>query len=182
MNFISISGFNHSFTEHGFIIGLCSTWADLTYQRCLSQMWTRRGQLDHYFPEFAHLGEQPVYNREIFFQDVAGEDDTEDDGVWGYQEAWASYRYRQSQISGRMASTYPQSLDFWHLSQDFADSMPHLNQDFIEEHPPVDRVIAVPSEPQFLIDAWFDLTCTRAMPIYSAPGIVTGKQIGRAHV
>ena len=70
-----------------------------------------------------------------------------------------------------MASTYPQSLDFWHLSQDFENSMPHLNQDFIEEHPPVDRVIAVPSEPQFLIDAWFDLTCTRAMPIYSVPGL-----------
>ena len=95
----------------------------------------------------------------------------QDDDVFGYQERWAEYRYFPSQITGKFRSTYAQSLDFWHLSQEFS-TLPTLSADFIEENPPVARVIAVPSEPQFIFDSYIDLKCARPMPVYSVPGLV----------
>lgn len=162
----SAHGFNKSFVEHGYVIGLCCLRADITYQQGLNRMWSRRQLFDFYWPTLAHLGEQVVYNREIYAQGTA-----DDDGVFGYQERYAEYRYKPSMITGKLRSTDPQSLDVWHLAQKF-DSLPKLNQDFIEENPPINRVIAVQNEPQFFADFWFDLKTSRPMPVYSVPGLV----------
>lgn len=162
----SAHGFNKSFVEHGYVIGLVSLRADITYQQGLNRMWSRRQLFDFYWPTLAHLGEQVVYNKEIYAQGTA-----EDNGVFGYQERYAEYRYKPSMITGKLRSTDAQTLDIWHLAQKF-DTLPKLNQDFIEENPPINRVIAVQNEPQFFADFWFDLKTSRPMPVYSVPGLV----------
>ncbi|WP_418307883.1 major capsid protein, partial [Parasutterella excrementihominis] len=162
----SAHGFNKSFVEHGYVIGLCCLRADITYQQGLNRMWSRRQLFDFYWPTLAHLGEQVVYNREIYTQGTA-----DDNGVFGYQERYAEYRYKPSMITGKLRSTDAQTLDVWHLAQKF-DTLPKLNQDFIEENPPINRVIAVQNEPQFFADFWFDLKTSRPMPVYSVPGLV----------
>ena len=162
----SAHGFNKSFVEHGYVIGLCCLRADITYQQGLNRMWSRRQLFDFYWPTLAHLGEQVVYNKEIYTQGTA-----DDNGVFGYQERYAEYRYKPSMITGKLRSTDAQSLDVWHLAQKF-DTLPKLNQDFIEENPPINRVIAVQNEPQFFADFWFDLKTSRPMPVYSVPGLV----------
>lgn len=160
------NGFSKSFTEHGWIIGLVNVRADMTYQQGINRMWTRSTKFDMYWPTFAFLGEQAVLNKEIYAQ---GNED--DDKVFGYQERYAEYRYAPSQITGKFRSTYAQSLDSWHLAQKF-ENLPKLNPEFIVDNPPVDRVVAVPSEPQFLLDAWFNLNCVRPMPVYGVPGLM----------
>lgn len=162
----SAHGFNKSFVEHGYVIGLCCLRADITYQQGLNKMWSRRQLFDFYWPTLAHLGEQVVYNKEIYTQGTA-----EDNGVFGYQERYAEYRYKPSMITGKLRSTDAQTLDVWHLAQKF-DTLPKLNQDFIEENPPIARVVAVQNEPQFFADFWFDLKTSRPMPVYSVPGLV----------
>jgi len=160
-------GFTKSFVEHCTIIGLASIRCDLTYQNCVNKMWSRQTKYDFYWPALAHLGEEPVYSRELFAQ---GEGNG-DDAVFGYQERWASYRYKPSQITGKMRSNDPQSLDVWHLSQDFA-GVPQLNEEFIQENPPISRVIATPEEPEFIFDGYFRVKTTRPMPIRSVPGLI----------
>ena len=160
------NGFSKSFTEHGWIIGLINVRADLTYQQGINRMWTRSTKFDMYWPTFAFLGEQAVLNKEIYAQG-----NSDDDGVFGYQERYAEYRYAPSQITGKFRSTFAQSLDSWHLGQKF-DNLPKLNPEFIVDNPPIDRVIAVPSEPQFLLDCWFNLNCVRPMPVYGVPGLM----------
>lgn len=162
----SFHGFSKSFVEHGYIIGLVNVRADLSYQQGVNRMWSRKSRLDFYFPVLAHLGEQAVLNKEIYAQGTAA-----DDQVFGYQERFAEYRYSPSVITGKMRSTDPQTLDIWHLAQKF-DSLPTLTSQFIQDNPPVSRVVAVQSEPQFILDAWFDLKCIRPMPVYSVPGLV----------
>jgi len=159
-------GFSKSFTEHCILIGIMSVRADLTYQQGLDRMWSRQTRYDYYWPALSHIGEQVVLNKELFTQGTA-----EDDGVFGYQERYAEYRYKPSKITGKFRSTYAQPLDAWHLSQNFA-SLPVLGQSFIEENPPVDRVIAVPSEPQFLADILVSMRCARPMPLYGVPGLI----------
>jgi hypothetical protein len=159
-------GFTKSFTEHCVIIGLVAARADLTYQRGIDKMWTRRTRFDFYWPALSHLGEQAVLNQEIFAQGTPVDLD-----VFGYQERYAEYRYKPSKITGEFRSTFPQSLDTWHLSQDFA-TLPTLSPQFIEDNPPVDRVIAVTSEPHFLFDSFMHLRCARPMPVYSVPGMI----------
>lgn len=159
-------GFTHSFVEHCVVIGLVNVRADLTYQQGINRMFSRQTRFDFYWPALAHLGEQAILNKEIYAQ---GTDVDED--VFGYQERFAEYRYFPSQITGKFRSTYAQSLDFWHLSQEF-DGLPTLSPEFIEDNPPVERVIAVPSEPQFLLDSFIQLHCARPMPVYSVPGLI----------
>lgn len=159
-------GFTQSFTEHGYIIGLASIRADLNYQQGLNRMWTRETRFDFYYPALAHLGEQAVLNKEIFAQGTAA-----DDQVFGYQERFAEYKYKPNLITGKFRSNDPQSLDIWHLAQDFA-TLPALNSTFIQENPPMDRVLAVPSEPDLIMDCYFDLDCVRPMPLYSVPGLI----------
>lgn len=158
--------FNHSFVEHGYIIGLMSVRADLTYQQGINRMWSRQSRFDFYWPALAHLGEQAVLNKEIFAQ---GND--QDDQVFGYQERYAEYRYKPSLITGKLRSSDPQTLDVWHLSQKFT-TLPKLNSDFIEENPPISRVVAVQNEPHFIGDFYFDLKCIRPMPLYGVPGLI----------
>lgn len=164
----SQSGFTKSFTEHCVILGIVNVRADLTYQQGLPRMFSRRTRWDFYWPALAHLGEQPVYNREIY---MSGDSDY-DDGIFGYQERWAEYRYFPSQITGIFRSNYPQSLDVWHLSQEFGPTPPELNENFIIDNPPLGRVLAVPSQPQILFDSYFQLHCARPMPVYSVPGLI----------
>jgi len=159
-------GFIKSFTEHCVIIGMVSARADLTYQQGLNRMFSRRTRWDFYWPALAHLGEQAILNKEIYAQGTSQDNDT-----FGYQERYAEYRYKPSQITGQFRSSFAQSLDTWHLSQDFA-ALPVLNATFIEENPPVDRVVAVPEYPDFLFDSFFRLKHTRPMPVYSVPGLI----------
>ncbi len=159
-------GFTKSFVEHGLIIGLVNVRADLTYQQGISRMWSRKGRFDYYWPALAHLGEQAVLNKELFAQGTG-----DDDKVFGYQERWAEYRYFPGQITGKFRSTDPQSLDVWHLAQKF-DTLPTLSSQFISDNPPIERVVAVQDEPQFLLDSYIRLKCARPMPVYSVPGLV----------
>ncbi|UDN67502.1 major capsid protein [robinz microvirus RP_34] len=159
-------GFSKSFTEHGIILGMVSVRADLNYQQGLNRMWSRRTKLDFYWPALAMIGEQTILNKEIYCQGTA-----EDENVFGYQERFAEYRYRPSIITSQMRSSYTQSLDTWHLAQDFT-ALPALNAAFIEDNPPISRIIAVPTEPQFIIDAYFRLRCARPMPVFGVPGLI----------
>jgi len=161
------NGFTTSFTEHCVVIGLACVRADLTYQQGLNRMWSRKTRFDFYWPALAHIGEQAVLQKEIFATGVQAEDDK----VFGYQERYAEYRYKPSQITGLFRSSAAQSLDAWHLSQDFATA-PVLDAAFIEENPPIDRVIAVPSEPHLIMDMYFQMRCARPMPVYGVPGLI----------
>lgn len=159
-------GFTKSFTEHCVIIGLACVTADLNYQQGVNRMWSRKTRFDFYWPALAMIGEQAVLSKEIYADGSSG-----DETVWGYQERFAEYRYKPGLITGEMRSSYPQSLDTWHLAQDF-ETRPLLNSTFIEEHPPFERVIAVPSEPQLIGDFWFQMRCARPMPVYGVPGLI----------
>ena len=157
--------FSYSATEHMIILGLFSIRADLTYQQPLWKQWSYTTREELYWPQFSHLGEQAVYTREI---DCRG---TESDStVFGYQERYGECRYYPSLITGLFKSNTNSGLDRWHLSQDF-ETAPALNSDFIVDKPPVDRIVAVPTEPHFYIDIYMDLQCIRPMPIYSTPGL-----------
>ena len=125
-------GFTHSFTEHGYVIGLISVRADLNYQQGLNRMWSRKTRYDFYWPVFAMLGEQAVLNKEIYCK---GTQDANDELVFGYQERWAEYRYKPSLITGQLRSTFAQPLDIWHLAQKFT-ALPTLNDTFIQDTPP----------------------------------------------
>ncbi len=167
-------GFNKSFVEHGVVIGLVSIRADLTYQQGLNRMFSRSTRWDYYWPALAHIGEQAVLNKEIYAQGPAvtnPDGDPIDDEAFGFQERFAEYRYKPSLITGQMRSNFAQSLDTWHLSQDFG-SLPALNSTFIEENPPVDRIIAVPSYPHMIFDSHLTLKTARPMPVYSVPGLI----------
>jgi hypothetical protein len=162
-------GFVKSFSEHCLLIGLVCVYADLTYQSGLDRMFSRSTRLDMYWPALANIGEQAVLNKEIYLQ--GSTDATADAATFGYQERYAEYRYKNSNITGKMRSHYATPLDYWHLSQKFTD-LPTLGSTFIQETPPVDRVVAVSTEPQFFFDAYFDLKCARPMPVYSVPGLI----------
>jgi hypothetical protein len=162
----SRNGFSKSFTEHCVIIGLANIRADLTYQQGINRMWTRQTRFDYYYPALAHIGEQAVLSKEIYADGTSSDDD-----VFGYQERFAEYRYKPSQITGKFRSTYATSLDPWHLSQEFS-SRPTLNETFITSDTPIERCIAVVDEPHIIFDSYFDLKCVRPMPMYSVPGLI----------
>jgi len=162
----SRAGFTKSFVEHGYVIGLVNVRADLTYQQGLNRMWSRQSRFDFFWPALSHLGEQAILNKEIYAQGTV-----EDDNVFGYQESWGEYRYKPSQVTGIMRSSASASLDVWHLAQDF-ENLPTLSSEFIEDNPPIDRVIAVQTEPHLLLDAYFKLRCARPMPLYGVPGLI----------
>ena len=160
-------GFTKSFVEHGYIFGFVCARADITYQQGINKMWLRSTVYDFYWPTFAHLGEQAIELREIYAQ--GSEADTT---VFGYQERYAEYRYKPSQITGKFRSSVTGgNLDVWHLSQFFKNA-PTLNEEFIVENPPIERIIAVPSEPEFLLDIGFRYTTVRPMPMFGTPGLV----------
>lgn len=159
---------DYAATEYGFIIGLAVVRVEHSYQQGLATKWTRGGRFTYYDPRLAALGEQPVYNREIYAQGT-----TEDNEIFGYQEAWADYRYKPSYVTGEMRSNYQTSLDAWHYADDY-DKLPRLSAEWIQEGTQnIDRTIAVTSAKshQFLCDFYFTENWYREMPIYSIPGI-----------
>jgi hypothetical protein len=162
-------GFTYAAQEHGYIIGMISVRADLTYQQGLPKMWSRSTRYDFYFPVFATLGEQAVLNKEIYVQGTSA-----DNNVFGYQERWAEYRYKPSQITGLFKSTSAGTIDAWHYAQKFT-ALPTLNSTFIQETPPIERTTAVGAAAngqQFIMDAFFDCKMARPMPLYSVPGLI----------
>lgn len=163
------SDFTHSFVEHGFVIGLMVARYDHTYQQGIERFWSRKDRFDFYWPVFANIGEQAVLNKEIYAQGTA-----QDDEVFGYQEAWADYRYKPNRVCGEMRSSAPQSLDVWHLADDYAQ-LPTLSDSWIrEDGKTVDRVIAVSSRvsQQLFADIYIQNRTTRPMPLYSIPGLI----------
>lgn len=161
--------FSYSCVEHGYIIGLMVVRYDHVYQQGLERMWSRKDRFDFYWPVFANIGEQAILNKELYAQgtDV-------DDEVFGYQEAWAEYRYKPSHVTGMMRSQYSESLDSWHIA-DYYTTLPKLSDAWIrEDKSNIDRTIAVTSEisNQFFADLWIDDVATRPMPLYSIPGLV----------
>jgi len=161
-------GFSKSFVEHGVIIGLVNIRANLSYQQGLNKMWSRQTRFDFFWPALAHLGEQAILNEEIYTQGSA-----EDQEVFGYQERYAEYRYYPSMITGLFRSQVTDTLDVWHLAQDFT-SLPVLNSTFIKDcaQEVLERVVVVEDEPQFYFDAFFSMTCARPMPVYGVPGLI----------
>ena len=141
-------GFTYSATEHCLLLGLVSVRADLNYQQGLERMWSRQTRLDYYWPALSHIGEQAVLNKEIYAQGTSA-----DENVFGYQERYAEYRYKPSQITGLFRSAADGSLDSWHLAQDFA-TLPTLNGQFIVEDAPMARIKAVTDQPDFLFDCF----------------------------
>lgn len=165
----SHSDFRKSFVEHGFIIGVMVARYDHTYQQGIERFWSRKERFDYYFPVFANIGEQAVKNKEIYAQ---GSD--VDEEVFGYQEAWADYRFKPNHVTGEMRSASPQSLDVWHLADDYS-TLPSLSDAWIrEDKTTVDRVIAVTSQitHQLFADIYVSCRSTRPMPVYSVPGLV----------
>lgn len=161
---------NYSAVEHGYIVMLGCIRVDHSYQQGLSRMWTRKTRFDFYHPMLANLGEMAVLNKEIYCQGNA-----QDDEVFGYQEAWADYRYHPNIVTGEMRSQYAQSLDAWHYA-DYYEQLPTLSSTWIQEgQENIDRTLAVQSKNshQFICDFFFDQTWTRPMPIYSVPGLNT---------
>lgn len=162
---VASSGFTKSFTEHGIILGLMSVRADLNYQSGLDKMFTRGldGRFDFYYPSFANIGEQAVYNKEIYYQGTSADDD-----VFGYQEAYADLRFKRNTITGLLRSQAASTLDVWHLAQKFT-SLPTLNTTFIQSSTDLDRAIATPAQPHFIFDVYNQLTSIRAMPTWGIP-------------
>jgi len=163
---VSRNGFTYSAVEHGYVFGIVSVRADLTYQQGLRRHWSRLTRQDYYTPVFANLGEQAILNKEIYCDGSAN-----DANVFGYQERWAEYRYLPSEITGKMRSTAAGTLDVWHAAQKFT-ALPTLNATFISENPPIARLSAVPSEPQIKFDAFFSIKAARPLPMYSVPGLI----------
>lgn len=165
--------FTKSFSEPGFIIGVCAIRTLQTYQQGLNRMWSRKSRLDVYHPVLGHIGEQPIYNQELYMQG-----NSEDTEVFGYQEPWAEYRYNQNYVSGYFRSNVPGSLDYWHYAADF-DALPVLSDGFIRETDQnIARTLSYTSTEdtnQFLLDFWFNVTGTRVMSAHGTPAML-GRQ------
>lgn len=161
------SMFTKSFTEHGFIMGLAVVRTDQTYQQGIERMWSRKGRYDYYWPVLANIGEQAILNKEIYAQGNAA-----DEEAFGYQEAWADYRYKPSKVTGLFRSNAAQSLDSWHYAQDY-DTLPTLSTTWMEQgDTEMKRTLAVQSQPDFIADFYFMNKTTRCMPVYSIPGLI----------
>ena len=159
--------FTKSFTEHGFIMGLAVVRTDQTYQQGIERMWSRKGRYDYYWPVLANIGEQAILNKEIYAQG-----NEKDDEAFGYQEAWADYRYKPSKVTGLFRSNAQQSLDAWHYAQDY-NALPTLSTTWMEQgEAEMKRTLAVQSQPDFIADFYFMNKTTRCMPVYSIPGLI----------
>lgn len=160
----------YSATEHGYVLGLAAIRVDHSYQQGLSRLWTRSTRFSYYDPMLANLGEQAVLNQEIYAQGQA-----KDEEVFGYQEAWADYRYRTNMVTSEMRSTYAQTLDAWHYADKY-NALPTLSSSWIKEGTEnIDRTLAVQSSNshQFICNFFYSQAWTRPMPIYSVPGLDT---------
>lgn len=163
---ISGHGWAKSFTEHGYVLGIIRARGDVTYFQGLDKMWSRTTRYDFYIPALANLGEQAVLNKEIWVSNSSATDD----GVFGYQERWSEYRYKQSRVQGKFNPDVSGALSHWHLAEDFS-ALPTLGQTFLESNTPMSRVQAVTTEPDFALDLRFNLKCARPIPVYSIPSL-----------
>lgn len=150
-------GFTHSFVEHGYVMGLAVCTADITYQQGLNKLWTRKSRYDFFWPELQQLGEQAIFNKEIYYDGSANDDD-----VWAYAERYAEYKFKPSEIHGEFRSQYATPLDMWHLAQEFS-ALPVYNSDFLESNTPIDRVVTVTTQDQLKADYYFQYSHTRPM-------------------
>ena len=161
------SMFTKSFEEHGYVIGVCCIRHDHTYQQGLERMWSRKTNLDFYYPVFANLGEQAILKKEIYLTGTAT-----DEQAFGYQEAWAEYRMKPNRICGKFRSNATGTLDSWHYGDNYKET-PSLSQAWMKEgDSEIQRTLAVDNEPQFIMDTIIDNTSVRPMPMYSIPGLV----------
>lgn len=161
------SMFTKSFEEHGYVIGVCCIRHDHTYQQGLERMWSRKTNLDFYYPVFANLGEQAILKKELYLSGT-----NTDEQAFGYQEAWAEYRMKPNRISGKFRSNATGTLDSWHYGDNYTET-PSLSQAWMKEgDSEIQRTLAVDNEPQFIIDTVIDNTSVRPMPMYSIPGLV----------
>lgn len=156
-------GFNKGFVEHGYILVLANLRADLAYFQGLDRMWSKLTRVEFFEPALAHLGEQAVLNKEIYMQGTSA-----DDEVFGYQEKDADYRFMQSRITSILRPNAPTPIDYWHCAEEFG-ALPELGDTFIQANAPIDRVIAVTSEPHLLLDGYFNITTARPVPLYGIP-------------
>lgn len=164
------SYFKHSFVEHGYVLGLACVRTEHTYQQGLEKIWNRKNRFDFYWPALANIGEQAILNKEIYLQALSERNEQ----AFGYQEAWAEYRYKPSRVSSAFRSNVTGSLDAWHYA-DYYEELPKLSAEWVQEtYKNVDRTLAVQStlEDQYIADFWFKCKCTRPMPIYSIPGLI----------
>lgn len=159
-------GFTKSFVEHGYVIGFAAPRADITYQQGLNRMWSRQTRFDFFWPKLQEIGEQAVLNQEIYAQGTANP--TQDAAAWGYQERYAEYRYKPSEIRGQFRSTFATSLDAYHMAEEFT-VLPTLNDTYIQSTTPIERSLANTAGPQLLVDMFFKYTHARAMTVYSVP-------------
>lgn len=161
------SMFTKSFEEHGYVIGVCCIRHDHTYQQGLERMWSRKTNLDFYYPVFANLGEQAILKKELYLTGTST-----DEQAFGYQEAWAEYRMKPNRISGKFRSNATGTLDSWHYGDNYK-GVPSLSQAWMKEgDSEIQRTLAVNGEPQFIMDTVIDNTSVRPMPMYSIPGLV----------
>lgn len=161
--------FVKSFTEHGYILGLACVRTEHTYQQGVERLWSRQDRIDFYFPAFANIGEQAILNKEIYAQNNAN-----DVKAFGYQEAWAEYRYKPSRVAGAFRSNYARPLDMWHYADEYS-ALPTLSHGWlVETVANIDRTLSVSSavEDQFIADFYFGVRATRPMPVYSIPGLI----------
>lgn len=163
------SGFTYNVLEHGILMCFVNVRADLTYQQGISPMWQWQSRYDFYMPPLAHIGEQPIYNREIYYQNTSA-----DQEVFGYQEAWSPLRYSENLVTGAFRSNFAQTLDPWHLALEFT-ALPELDNGFVVDNPPIDRITATQEEGnegvQFRLDMRAKSRWARALPVYSTPGV-----------
>lgn len=161
------SMFTKSFEEHGYVIGVCCIRHDHTYQQGLERMWSRKTNLDFYYPVFANLGEQAILKKELYLTGT-----NTDEQAFGYQEAWAEYRMKPNRISGKFRSNAKGTLDSWHYGDNYKEA-PSLSQAWMKEgDSEIQRTLAVDNEPQFIMDTVIYNTSVRPMPMYSIPGLV----------
>lgn len=164
---INEASFTKSFEEHGFVIGVLCVRHNRSYQQGLERFWSRTDKLDYYYPQFANIGEQPVKKKEIMLTGTS-ESDNE---TFGYQEAWADYRYKPNRVSGKMRSNAEGTLDFWHYADNYKN-VPTLSQEWMKEgKAEIARTLIVQDEPQFFGAIRVNNKTTRPMPLYSVPGL-----------
>jgi len=169
---ISVGGsqrISYTAEEHGFIIGLMSVVPDTAYQDGLHKSFTRFDRLDYAWPSFAHLGEQPILNKEVLCHDLNPSEDPEQ--VWGYVPRYSEYRYMPSRVAGEFRKT----LSFWTLGRIFNDlvalnDVPPLNSEFIECNPST-RIFALtgPEEDHIVAQVINKISVRRKLPRYGVP-------------
>lgn len=170
----SFAGFEKSFTEHGYVIGVMCARTDHTYQQGLDRMWSRRERFEFYFPALAHVSNMPILNKELMVTDPAVSDTNDD--IFGYRDAWDEYRFKTSKVTGAFRSSYSASLDSWHYA-DYYATRPTLSDGFVKEtEVNVNRTLAVQASStnhdQLIIDIFFKCRVTNPMPAKGIPGLV----------